>query len=183
MKRRDLLKLAGTASTLTALPVTSYADESPVAMPWLKRLFKMYTSANGDAVIEQLELDGPESLDSHILIRRAAERVTLGAMPPDYLIDWHNAAQPTILIPLFGELLVRLSDGKDHIFVHGDILIAEDCQGPGHISGSTSAGALVVTIQLPKTEHCLDSSKTPLDPIFTTNASVDEVIGFKSEKK
>jgi|GEM_PF-4307023 len=174
MKRRDFVLSMGLASAMSALPAGAGA-ESPQPSPWVKRLFRLYTGGDGDAAIEQIKLDDPKLVDSQFFIRQVAERVSMGALAPNYIIDWHPANQPTLLIPLFGELLVRLKNNAEYIFSHGDVLFAEDCQGPGHISGTTGEGAFIITIQLPNTDHCLDSSAPPLDPRYTEDRSPSEI--------
>ena len=129
--------------------------------PWLKRAFQLYNGADGQSVIRQIDLPGPQELDSQWLLRRPAERVTMGLMGASFMMDFHVANQPNILIPLFGTLVVQLKDGSVHSFVHGDILFAEDCNGIGHMSGAGPDGCFSVSVQLPKTEHCLDPKREP----------------------
>lgn len=143
-------------------PVGTVSRGGPAAQgPWLKRAFQLYNGPDGQSVIRQLDLPGPQELESQWLLRRPAERVTLGMMSPGYMMDFHVANQPNILIPLFGTLVVKLKDGSEHAFGHGDILFAEDCNGIGHMSGAGPEGCFSVSVQLPKTEHCLDPKREP----------------------
>ena len=87
----------------------------------------------------------------------------MGAMAPGHMMDFHVASQPNILIPLFGTLLVKLKSGEAWSFGHGDILFAEDCSGGGHMSGAGPEGCFSVSVQLPKTSHCLDPDADPAD--------------------
>jgi hypothetical protein len=64
--------------------------------------------------------------------------------------DFHVANQPTLLIPIFGTMIVGLHNGANHEFGHGDMLFAEDCTGKGHISRAGPKGAFLVQVQLPK---------------------------------
>jgi hypothetical protein len=169
-RRRDVL-LGGTAGTVgaalaglglgAAAPVV--AAGSRAAQPWLKRAFHMFTDATGESAIRRVELPVPQALQSQWLLRRPAERVTMGSMAPGYLLEYHVANQPNILIPLFGTLVVKLKDGSEWEFRHGDILFAEDCSGGGHISGAGPDGCFSVSVQVPKTGHCLDPNADPAD--------------------
>ena len=59
-------------------------------------------------------------------------RVTSG----DYDYDWHNAPCRQIVIMLDGEVEITVGSGEIRRFVTGDILLAEDTTGRGHISRS-----------------------------------------------
>ncbi len=179
-KRRDLLvggtvgaALAGMGFAFgAAMPASGAAASgavNPVAttgghggpQPWLKRAFQLYNGPDGQSVIRQIDLPGPQEMDSQWLLRRPAERVTMGMMGASFMMGFHVANQPNILIPLFGMLVVRLKDGSEWSFVHGDILFAEDCIGIGHMPGAGPEGCFSVSVQLPKTEHCLDPKLGP----------------------
>jgi hypothetical protein len=133
------------------------------AKPWLKRAFHMYTGPNGESAIREIGLPAPQALASQWLLRRPAERVTLGTMAPGYMLEYHVANQPNIRIPLFGTLIVKLRDDSEWVFRLGDILFAEDCTGGGHISGAGPEGCFSVSVQVPKTGHCLDPQAEPAD--------------------
>ena len=53
---------------------------------------------------------------------------------PDYSYTWHNAPRRQFVIMLEGEVEVQTGDGSRRRFVPGDILLAEDTTGHGHIS-------------------------------------------------
>jgi hypothetical protein len=71
-------------------------------------------------------------------------------MAPNFTMDFHVANQPTLLIPLFGSIVVALHDGSRYEFGHGDFAYAEDCNGKGHISGAGKDGCFTVQVQLDK---------------------------------
>ncbi len=140
----------GLAAALTFLGSADAKAAGAPATPWIKRIFHLYTGSDGKSVVEMIPVPAPESGDRSQLLRRNAERLTLGAMSPNTMLNFHNANQPTLLIPLFGSVVVKLADGKTYEAVHGDIIYAEDCTGTGHISGAGNEGNFVVQIQLPK---------------------------------
>ncbi|MCU0758862.1 MAG: hypothetical protein MUF07_06645 [Steroidobacteraceae bacterium] len=155
---------AGGPPAATAGTVGTVSRGGPAASgPWLKRAFQLYNAPDGQSAIRRIDLPGPQDLETQWLLRRPAERVTLGMMSPSFMMDFHVANQPNILIPLFGTLVVRLKDGSEHAFGHGDILFAEDCNGIGHMSGAGPEGCFSVSVQLPKTGHCLDPKQGPTE--------------------
>lgn len=52
----------------------------------------------------------------------------------DYYYDWHNAPQRQYIIMLEGSVEVEVGDGTVRQFGPGDVLLAEDTTGRGHIS-------------------------------------------------
>lgn len=51
-----------------------------------------------------------------------------------YHFDWHNAPRRQYVVILDGEVEIEIGDGSKRIFRTGDILLAEDTTGQGHIS-------------------------------------------------
>ncbi len=54
--------------------------------------------------------------------------------PGSYEYDWHNAPRRQYVVMLEGEVEIEIGDGTKRIFGPGDILLAEDTTGQGHIS-------------------------------------------------
>jgi quercetin dioxygenase-like cupin family protein len=52
----------------------------------------------------------------------------------EYTLDWHNAPRRQYGIQLEGEHEIEVGDGTKRLFRPGDILLAEDTTGRGHIS-------------------------------------------------
>jgi hypothetical protein len=138
---------AGAAPVKTAVPL-DYPGTGPI--PWFRRIFHLYSGPDGLTRAEQLPVDTPEGLQAAQFLRRTAERVTIGGTSANAGYGFHVANQPTLLIPLFGTMIVELHDGTRYELQHGDIAIAEDCTGKGHISRAGANGSFMVAVQLPK---------------------------------
>jgi hypothetical protein len=119
-------------------------------MPWIKRVFHLYSGPDGLTRAEQLTVIEPKGRTIATLLRRNAERVTVGAMQAGAGFGFHVANNPTFLIPIFGSMIIGLHDGTEHELRHGDLAFAEDCTGEGHISKAGPEGSMMVSIQLPK---------------------------------
>lgn len=165
--KRDFL--SGTAALLGALGLSACAGpnraqaqtapaKAPIAldypvtgpMPWFNRIFHLYTGPDGLTVAEQLPAGPPAGAVTAQLLRRNAERVTISGMGGNGGFGFHVANQPTLLIPIFGTMLIELHDGTVYALQHGDLAIAEDCTGKGHISRAGPEGSFMVSVQLPK---------------------------------
>ncbi|MDE1150858.1 MAG: hypothetical protein PW843_30275 [Azospirillaceae bacterium] len=168
--KRDILAkaallMAGVGAA-TALPLGAQAAEAPPAdphrngvpldfpgtgpIPWIQRVFHLYTGPDGLTRAEQLPVEAPQGAQIAQLLRRTAERVSIGGTAGGAGFDFHVANQPTLLIPLFGTMIIELHNGTRYELRHGDLAYAEDCSGKGHISRSGPDGSLMVSVQLPK---------------------------------
>ncbi|MGA1797208.1 hypothetical protein VH567_00335 [Sphingomonas sp. 4RDLI-65] len=142
----------------TAIPL-DYPGTGPI--PWFRRIFHLYTGPDGLTHAAQIPIDTPEGAQTAQFLRRTAERVTIGGLAANAGFGFHVANQPTLLIPIFGTMIVELHDGTRHELQHGDIAIAEDCSGKGHISRAGANGSFMVAVQLPKS---LCPATGPSDP-------------------
>jgi hypothetical protein len=119
-------------------------------IPWFQRAFHLYTDETGHSRLESLPVNAPAMGEIALFLRRNAERVTVGGNGPNAGFGFHVANQPTLLIPIFGSMMVGLEDGSFHELRHGDIAIAEDCTGKGHISRAGPQGSFMISVQMPK---------------------------------
>lgn len=154
---------AQTAPAKIAVPL-DYPGKGPI--PWFKRVFHLYTGPDGLTVAEQLPLNTPEGQQAAQFLRRTAERVTIGGSAGGAGFGFHVANQPTLLIPIFGVMIVELADGTTYELRHGDIAIAEDCTGKGHISRAGPEGSFMVAVQLPK-PGCPASGSSDMKTFWT----------------
>ncbi|MDZ5649734.1 hypothetical protein [Nitrospirillum sp. BR 11828] len=166
LSKRDILGTAAALLAGLALTGGAKAADQPAAdahrngvpldfpgtgpIPWIKRIFHLYTGPDGLTRAEQLATQPPDGAQIAQLLRRTAERVSIGGASAGAGFDFHVANQPTLLIPLFGSMVIELHDGTRHELRHGDLAYAEDCTGKGHISRSGPEGSLMVSVQLPK---------------------------------
>ena len=53
---------------------------------------------------------------------------------PGYLTEWHNAPRRQYIITLSGSAEIVIGDGTVKAFGPGDVLLADDLTGQGHIT-------------------------------------------------
>ena len=119
-------------------------------IPRFARVFHLFTGPDGLTRAEQLPTNAPLLGEIGQFLRRKAERVTVAGSAAGAGFDFHVANQPTLLIPIFGSMVIGLADGTTHELRHGDLAYAEDCSGKGHISRAGAQGSFMVSVQLPK---------------------------------
>ena len=94
--------------------------EPPVSLPPEPRLTEVALTTEGD--IGQLsEIYG-------------ASGVIFRENPGDYHYQWHNAPRRQYIVMLEGSVEIEIGDGTRRVFHPGEILLAEDTTGQGHIS-------------------------------------------------
>lgn len=61
-------------------------------------------------------------------------RTVIDARPPGSVQDWHNSETSMYIITLSGQMEVEIEGGRRHQFGPGDVRLADDTTGSGHIS-------------------------------------------------
>jgi hypothetical protein len=106
------------SSTLPTLPIT-----------------RIYTGEDGQSHFEdiEVELDDHGNI-GHLSAPYPATGIIFRHTDGDYHYDWHNAPRRQYIVILEGGLEVEVGDGTRRVFQSGDIVLAEDVDGQGHIS-------------------------------------------------
>ena len=101
-----------------------------------KRVTRIYTGPDGESHFEDIEIAVE---DKGAIRRRQSEPIKATGiifveLDSDYKRDWHNAPCRQFVITLEGEGEIEIGDGTKRTFGPGDVLLAEDTTGRGHIS-------------------------------------------------
>ena len=67
-------------------------------------------------------------------------------------VSWHNPPFPQYIVMLGGSMEIEVGDGTKRVFNAGEILLAEDTAGQGHITRAASEGVrryMVMPLELP----------------------------------
>jgi quercetin dioxygenase-like cupin family protein len=65
---------------------------------------------------------------------QAVKGVTFRVAPPGYVLSWHCAPRRQYTITLSGAVEIEVGDGTIKQLGAGDVLLAEDLTGQGHIT-------------------------------------------------
>ena len=101
-----------------------------------KKVTRLYTGPDGESHFEDTEVTledrrGRGQWSSELM---KATGIHFGEMNRGYIKDWHNAPRRQFVITLEGMGEIEIGDGTKRRFGPGDILLAEDTTGRGHIS-------------------------------------------------
>lgn len=103
------------------------------------KITRLYTGPDNESHFEDLEIELQDAGDIGELSEKVnATGIIFRKTNPDYNYDWHNAPQRQYIIMLDGSVDVEIGDGTVRRFSTGDILLAEDTSGRGHISRSVN---------------------------------------------
>ncbi len=99
------------------------------------KVTRIYTGTDGESHFEDIDILLSDTAGAD---RRSELMKATGILFRDtsgkYNWDWHNAPRRQFIINLEGQVEIAVSDGTKRQFGPGDILLAEDTKGRGHIS-------------------------------------------------
>lgn len=114
------------------------------------KVTRVYTGADGKSHFEDIEVplkDGGKAGFMSELVK--ATGVVFRETDGSYNFDFHNAPRRQYVVNLEGEVEIEVGDGTKRILRSGDILLAEDTTGQGHISravGGKPRKSLFITL-------------------------------------
>ena len=116
----------------------------------LMKITRVYTGTDGKSHFEDIEVplkDGGKAGFMSELMK--ATGVVFRETDGNYNFDFHNAPRRQYVVNLEGEVEIEVGDGTKRILRSGDILLAEDTTGQGHISravGGKPRKSLFITL-------------------------------------
>ena len=90
------------------------------------KVTRLYTGADGQSHFEEIEVETNKLQPGDGIVFRDGT--------PDHVNGWHRAPRRQYVINLSGETEVEIGDGTKRRFGPGEVLLAEDTSGQGHIS-------------------------------------------------
>lgn len=96
------------------------------------QIVRVYAGDDGESHFEDLTVDQFADIINNI----GSGPITLTRRQPPYLQDFHQAPRRQYVIALSGAAEYETADGSVRRLYPGDVLIAEDVTGHGHIARS-----------------------------------------------
>lgn len=90
------------------------------------KITRLYSGRDGESHFEEIEVP-TERLQS-------GPGVIIRVSPPGEVQDWHPAPRRQYIVTLSGEVEVEIAGGIRRRFRAGDIMLADDISGHGHIT-------------------------------------------------
>jgi len=99
------------------------------------KVVRIYTGADNQSHFEDLEVPLKDAGKIGFLSERVkATSIVFRETGGDYDYDFHVAPRRQYVVNLEGEVEIEVGDGTKRILRSGDVLLAEDTTGQGHIS-------------------------------------------------
>ena len=102
-------------------------------------IWRIYSGADGQSHIEEMPLAMQPFTDTEGAYGEGTalehvKGIIFRVSPPGYVLSWHCAPRRQYSISLAGEAEVEVGDGTVKRIRPGDVLLAEDLTGQGHIT-------------------------------------------------
>ena len=97
------------------------------------KIVRLYTGKDQQSHFEEKELSFEgEKLQTTAL--QSASGVGFRRAPAGHVIDWHPAPRRQYVVTLSGSWEIEVGGGVKRLFKPGDVMLAEDLTGRGHVS-------------------------------------------------
>ena len=102
-------------------------------------IWRVYSGPDGQSHLEQVPLAMKPFVDvegahGEAAPTQAASSITFRVSPPGYVLDWHCAPRRQYSISLSGLAEIEVGDGTVARVGPGDVVLAEDLTGRGHVT-------------------------------------------------
>jgi hypothetical protein len=105
----------------------------------MPKIWRVYSGADGQSHIAEAPLamkpfTDTEGAHGEGTPMQAAAGIAFRVAPPGYVLDWHCAPRRQYSISLSGTAEIRVGDGTVARIGPGDVVLAEDLTGQGHVT-------------------------------------------------
>ena len=103
------------------------------------KIWRVYSGSDGKSHVAEVALSmkpfkDVEGAHGETAPTQAASGITFRVAPPGYVLDWHCAPRRQYSISLSGHAEIEVGDGTVVSIGPGDVVLAEDLTGQGHIT-------------------------------------------------
>jgi quercetin dioxygenase-like cupin family protein len=116
----------------------------------MKKITRLYTGADGESHFDEIQVDvyqtegGFDILTKPIKVSEFFFRESLSFAGDGDNMGWHGAPRRQFYVMLGGTLEIEVGDGTKRLFKAGDVFLAEDTTGRGHLSRAVNRRALII---------------------------------------
>ena len=105
----------------------------------MPKMWRVYSGADGQSHLAEVPLAmkpfrDVEGAHGEGTPMQAATGIAFRAAPPGYVLDWHCAPRRQYSISLSGTAEIEVGDGTIVRAGPGDVVLAEDLTGQGHVT-------------------------------------------------
>ena len=104
------------------------------------RVTRLFTGDDNRSHFEDIEIDIAPLRSSLVSELIPATGVIFRQTGGDYDLDFHNAPRRQYIVNLRGSVEITVGSGEKRVFGPGEVILAEDTEGQGHISRAVNGG-------------------------------------------
>lgn len=101
-----------------------------------KTITRVYTGDDGKSHFGEIEMELSEDPSGMLSERFPTTGIMFRETSGDYKLDYHPAPRRQYVVNLQGSVEITVADGESRIFGPGEVFLAEDTTGQGHISSA-----------------------------------------------
>ena len=94
------------------------------------KVVRIYTGADNQTHFEDLPVETFATLAAQV----GTGPVRLNQGPAKSAMDFHNAPRRQYVVMMSGQMEIEIGDGTKRVLDPGDVLVAEDLTGKGHVT-------------------------------------------------
>ena len=98
------------------------------------KISRLYTGTDQQSHFEEVELSFEAVQPVQTTALQKASNVVFRLAPVGHVIDWHPAPRRQYVVTLSGSWEIEVGGGVKRLFKPGDVMLAEDLTGKGHVS-------------------------------------------------
>ncbi len=100
------------------------------------KITRLYTGSDGESHFEDIDLPMQAGVDPGEIRTETfpAKGILFRETSSQFDVNWHNAPPRQYVITISGQGEITVGDGTKRVFGPGDIMLAEDLTGRGHIT-------------------------------------------------
>jgi hypothetical protein len=114
------------------------------------KVIRIYSGADGESHFEDLEIPQTDGRYGAMSDMVPTTGVLFRTTPPGLSIDYHTAPRRQFVITLSGVAEIETGDGSTLRLGPGDILLADDTAGHGHISRDIEGPRRTIFVPIPE---------------------------------
>ena len=97
-------------------------------------IVRLYTGTDNESHFEELDVELNFIGHMEVSALQPAHGILFRRAPATHLSDYHNAPRRQYVITLGGQVEIETGDGTVRRFGPGDVMLADDTTGHGHIT-------------------------------------------------
>jgi len=98
------------------------------------KIVRIYTGSDQQSHFEEIEVSFGGEGKILTTTPKPASLAVFRCAPPGCVVDWHPAPRRQYVVTLSGQWEIVCGDGSVRRFRPGDVMLAEDLTGHGHVS-------------------------------------------------